>query len=350
MKVRNMLRTVKRPFAVLVLGVLVAFTGHRAAAGVVTITDCLNDPHLDIFSSTTRIDVGADDLVIQCALVPIGNTEHLTLLANRITVQGPSGTVAAPGKSPSIRMKARADIVLTDTTLESTNGRGGFNLQAVTGITATNSVLSISDPPDFGRQMSLSCTGALCPIDLSGSSLRGHRIKITADGTVSGTGFNVQNGSGRPHFDVRSLHGDVVFGSGATSGGPSNGGPKCTGPGGGGGGVNGTNEGRARLFVCHDVDLTGFTIKTGRFIIIQGGLCGTGTVNLTDATLNNDFGKPGEIVVTAAGGAGQINITGATLIDDDAPVNVPDVSSLNGREATPHNGFNNVIGVPNMDN
>ena len=344
------MKTGKMSFAAFALCALVAFSSRGAAAAVVTITDCLADPHIDTFSSTTRIDVGADDLVIQCALVPVGNTEHITLLANRITVQGPSGTIAAPGKSPSIRMKARADIVLTNTTLESTNGRGGFSLQAVTGLTITNSVLSISDPPNFGRQMTISCTGALCPISLSGSSLRGHRVKITADGTVSGSGFSVQNGAGRPHFDVRSLHGDVVFGS-AASGGTSIGGPKC-GPGnsGGGGGVNGTNEGRARLFVCHNVDLTGFSIKTGRYIIIQAGLCGTGNVNLTDATLNNDFGKPGEIIVTAAGGAGQITIIGATLIDDDAPANVPDVASLNGREAVPHTGFNNVVGVPNLDN
>ena len=344
------MRTIlKSAVIAVVLGALVVLA-TCASAAVVTITDCLADPHLDTVSTTTRIDVGADDLVVKCALAPIGNTEHLTLAANRITVEGPSGMLAAPGKSPSIRMKARADIVLTHATLESTNGRGGFNLQAVTGITVTDSVLSISDPPNFGRQMEFSCTGALCAINLSGSSLRGHSVKITADGTISGTGFSVQNGSGRPHFDVRSLHGDVVFGNGATSGGPSIGGPKCSGPGGGGGGVNGTNEGRARLFVCHNVDLTGFTIKTGRFIIIEGGLCGSGTVNLTDATLNNDFGKPGDIVVTAAGGAGQINITGATLVDDDTPFHLPDVSSLNGREATPHTGFNNVIGVPNVDN
>ena len=150
------MKTVKMSFAAVALSAFVALSSRSAAAAVVTITDCLADPHLDTFSSTTRIDVGADDLVIQCALVPVGNTEHITLLANRITVQGPSGTIAAPGKSPSIRMKAKADIVLTNTTLESTNGRGGFSLQAITGITAINSVLSISDPPNFGRQMTLS--------------------------------------------------------------------------------------------------------------------------------------------------------------------------------------------------
>src|SRR5258706_7473546 len=144
MKVQKIMRmTVKTRVAAFVLGALVALTGRDASAAVVTITDCVNDPHLDIFSSTTRVDVGADDLVIKCALAPIGNTEHLTLLANRITVDGPSGMLAAPGKSPSIRMKARADIVLTNTTLESTNGRGGFNFQAVTGLTITNTLLSI---------------------------------------------------------------------------------------------------------------------------------------------------------------------------------------------------------------
>src|SRR5262249_10198111 len=80
----------KMSVAALALSALIALASGASAA-VVTITDCLADPHLDVFSSTTRIDVGADDLVIQCALAPIGNTEHITLLGNRITVQGPSG-------------------------------------------------------------------------------------------------------------------------------------------------------------------------------------------------------------------------------------------------------------------
>jgi hypothetical protein len=80
-----------------------------------------------------------------------------------------------------------------------------------------------------------------------------------------------------------------------------------------------------------------------------GAVCvGPTDTLLVDATLDNGFGKLGEIRVTARGGQSPITIDGATLVDDD--VRKPgDVSTLNGREQVPHTGFNDVVGVPATD-
>jgi hypothetical protein len=90
-----------------------------------------------------------------------------------------------------------------------------------------------------------------------------------------------------------------------------------------------------------DVDVSGQSYHIAEGITITAG----GNINLTNTDLDNDFGKCGEIVVTAGG---QITIDGATLIDDDCR-GKPDVSELNGREEVPHTGFNGVVGSPAVD-
>ena len=90
-----------------------------------------------------------------------------------------------------------------------------------------------------------------------------------------------------------------------------------------------------------DIDVSGQSYHIAEGITITAG----GNINLTNTDLDNDFGKCGEIVVTAGG---QITIDGATLIDDDCR-GKPDVSELNGREEVPHTGFNGVVGSPAVD-
>ena len=46
---------------------------------------------------------------------------------------------------------------------------------------------------------------------------------------------------------------------------------------------------------------------------------------------------------------GIVNIQSATLVDDDCPKAV-DVSEINGREQLPHEGFNDIVGTPAVDN
>lgn len=105
--------------------------------------------------------------------------------------------------------------------------------------------------------------------------------------------------------------------------------------------VKGGVESSVFMSAVGDVDVTGDHYLVGEDITITAG----GNVDLTHATLRNDFGKCGEIVVTAGS---QITIQGTTLVDDDCR-GQPDVSSLNGREETPHTGFNDVVGFPAVD-
>ncbi|HYR95357.1 MAG TPA: hypothetical protein VEM57_01420, partial [Candidatus Binatus sp.] len=46
-------------------------------AAVVTITDCVADPHVVAHapSSSTRIELGTDDLVLACPLAPLPGTD-----------------------------------------------------------------------------------------------------------------------------------------------------------------------------------------------------------------------------------------------------------------------------------
>jgi hypothetical protein len=96
------------------------------------------------------------------------------------------------------------------------------------------------------------------------------------------------------------------------------------------------------MHAAGDIDVSGQHYRIAEGITIAAG----GNVNLTNSELNNDFGKCGEIIVTAGA---QINIQGATLVDDDCR-GKPDVSELNGREEVPHTGFNGVVGSPAVDN
>jgi hypothetical protein len=345
-----MMKNRKVPFATLLVGALLTVASRGAGAAVVTITDCVNDPNLVKQSKTTKVDVGTDDLVIQCALLPLPGTERFDLRANNITVQGSAGSIMATGKSPSIRLTAIDEIVLTNTTLTSDNGNGGFFIRSGNGITITNSVLDISvtAPPSFGKKLSIQCTNVGCPITLTNTQLRGNRIEVIAQGDLTGSGNTFTTGGPRPRIDKISRGGKIDL-TGAAGGGGGQAGPKCNGGGGGGGGQFGTNEGRIRDIACTDIILDGQTIRTGRFITITAGTCGAGNISLVNAIVNNDFGKPGEIVITAAGGAGMIDIDGAQITDDDDKGQV-DVSEMNGREQVPHTGFNNVVGTPLLDN
>ena len=105
--------------------------------------------------------------------------------------------------------------------------------------------------------------------------------------------------------------------------------------------ANGQVESTMFIRAAGDIDLTGDIYGIAEGITIAAG----GNVNLTNATLRNDFGKCGEIEVTAGG---QVNIQQATLVDDNCREK-PDVSELNGREELPHTGFNDVVGFPTVD-
>ncbi len=310
-----------------------------------TLTDCVNDPILTTQSKTTKIDVGAEDLTIACALAPIGGTERLAVRAGTITVLGPAGWIEVAGRGPSLRLTAAGQIALRRTAIEATKGNATVFLEALAGIDVEDTRLALGDGVTAGRLLALECTGAGCPIRLAGATLEGNAIKVIAQGPIDGAPVTFATRGPRDRLEIRSLGDDVRLGTAAGVGaGGGAAADKCNGVGGGGGGGAGGNEARAIVAAAGDVVLDGFTIRVGQFIDVIA----CGTVSLRSATLRNDHGKRGDIVVTAAGGAGQVDIEGATLIDDDDK-RAPDVSEINGRETLPHTGFNNVVGTPTLD-
>jgi len=112
----------------------------------------------------------------------------------------------------------------------------------------------------------------------------------------------------------------------------------------------GGSEGSLDLTACGLIDLAFAKVLVSRNITITSGTCEgkPANIRLNGATVRNDSGQKGEIVVVATGGQ-EINISGATIIDDNQRTKVNDVARLNGREAVPHEGFNNVVGTPDAD-
>lgn len=316
---------------VLLTGALVASVTSLAWAADVTVTDCTMPPVV-ASSGTTRIDVRPNDLILACQLEPLPGTTKVRILANRITVMGPAGGVTAPGKGKAIELQADDSIVIKAATLEASNGNGTMRLRSRTGFDIQNAVLTTGAGDKAGRQMVLECTGTLCPATILKSNFLGHVIKLKVKGTITGIDNTVVTRGPRDQIDVKSLAGDAIL---------------CCDT------FDGHNEGNVFINAFCQVNLTESEVTTGEYITVNSGLggalCQTPTNTLlVDATLDNDFGKLGEIAVTARGGQSQIDISGATLIDDD--VRKPgDVSKLNGREAVPHTGFNNVVGVPATD-
>jgi hypothetical protein len=203
-----------------------------------------------------------------------------------------------------------------------------MRLRSVTGFDIDASVLTAGDITRPGRELRIECSGDLCPLTFSDSTFEAGRIRMLIQGEILGDLSTIRTASPRDRILIRSFQSNVIF---------------CDVD------VLGDVEGNINVLAFGDIDLTQSTLSIGRDINILAGLGGTGQVIMRNTTVRNDFGKPGDIVVEAAGGAGQVDIADATLIDDDKPATVNDVSEINAREEAPHTGFNNTVGTPDLD-
>ncbi|MBI3767942.1 MAG: hypothetical protein HY271_05520 [Deltaproteobacteria bacterium] len=312
--------------AALLLSALVASGTHSAWAAIVTVTDCAADPHIH-FSKSILVDAGLDDLTLACQLVSA--TQKIRLHGNAIKVQGPAGGISSGSKGTAVEVHAGADITIDKATLEATNGNGSLRLISKTGLTITNTNLLTGVGDRNGRQMRLQCTDPNCPLTMTKSNLVGHFIHVLINGPINVQRNTVFTGGPRDLIDVRALLGDALLCCDTFQGG---------------------NESNAFIRASGVVDLRFSSVMVSENISVDSGIniTGVGDTNLGDATLNNEAGKFGEIVVRAGAGRAQINIQGATLLDDDLR-SPGDVSELNGREQLPHQGFNNTVGTPDTD-
>jgi len=324
----------RTPISTYVLGALfgavgmlilaVPVSGHAAT---VTVTDCTTAGPVEVQGRRTVLDVRPDDLVLQCALAPLGKSQRIQVRANNITIDGPLGRIDSSFKGRAVDIRADGHITLTMATIEATNSNGRVRLVSETGFTILGSIIKVGGLKP-GRELRLECNGAGCGMNLCQSTIEAQRIRVVVDGDIIADGAVVRTRSPRDRIHLESRNGDIIF---------------C------GGQIIGDVEGRMTIEACGEIDLSGVELAIGRNIIIDSGLCGAGDILLVGASVRNDFGKRGEIEITAAGGAGQVDITDATLIDDDRSANKNDVSEINGREQLPHEGHNNTVGTPSTD-
>src|SRR5262249_12952093 len=113
--------------------------------------------------------------------------------------------------------------------------------------------------------------------------------------------------------------------------------------------ISGGNESSLKIFAFGFVDLPAIKILVAQNITITSGVgAGAASVDahmdLTGASSNNNFGKPGAITITADEGVATVTIQDATIIQEG-----PDVATINGRSTLPHQGFNHIVGTPALD-
>jgi hypothetical protein len=171
--------------------------------------------------------------------------------------------------------------------------------------------------------------------------------------------------SPRDYVKLESMMGNVLLGSAAQAGGGD-----CCGFGGGGGNsiVSG-NEGNLYLTAFGRIDLSGANVLVAENICGASGVpadqvfdydvCGKACVggaaasvpadiDLTDASVRNDFAKNGSVRFCADETRADVTIQGAVLIDDDTSA-VNDLSTLNGCDTLPRSGCPHVPGTADLD-
>lgn len=93
-----------RPFTATILGATTLLSAAAAPAATVTITDCGAAP-VEKVGKRTVISRPADDVTIQCALLPLAGTTRIEITARSLTVDGAEGgSIVAAGKGLAIEI------------------------------------------------------------------------------------------------------------------------------------------------------------------------------------------------------------------------------------------------------
>ena len=345
-----------RPHATVLAPVLgLVLLAAPAGAAVVTITDCLADPHVVVHapSASTRIDIGSDDLVLACALAPLPGTDRIRIVAHDVTVQGPAGGITAPSDGVAIQVTASGRFTAVDTSIETTANNGSMDIASVGDMRFVSSTIDVGGSTS-GDDLRITCTGASpdCKITAINTTFESRLTFITAVGDIAFGTVHLVSHSPRDYIRVTSSHGNVD-----TSGEAAGIAACCAGgePGGGNTVVTG-NEGNLAVTAFGFVNLSFTNILVAEFITITSGSDPglapvPAGVNLSGASVRNDFGKEGDIVIVADESQATITISGAVLVDDNRTGSAEDVSELNGCQVVPRTMAPcvNIVGVPDLD-
>ncbi len=339
----------------------VLVVARPAVAATITVTDCANDPNIVVQGGTdsTRIEVAPDDLVIECALAPLGSTDTLVLEAANITIQGPAGRLFADGTGTAIRVTASGMFSALGSAIESTNANSSVDIVTGGDILFDGTNVVVGGAGSGGDQLLITCTDASpdCTITALASTFKSRELDMIAVGDIVLSGVTITTNSPRDRVEIVSLNGNVEAGASATlpQQPPNN---KC-----GGGGTNpvrtpnrifGGPESDLVIQAFGFVDLSGSQITVAQNIFVMSGVGGGAAtvpafIDVTGAAIRNDIGKRGEIEMTADENLEDILVDTVVLIDDDDSASTNDVSELNGCEVVPRGGCPNVVGTPTTD-
>jgi len=319
------------------IGVSVAI----APAATVNLTDCTAAP-VKLVGKKTVVNVPGDDLVIQCALLPLNGQSRIEVTARSIAVDGDKGgSVAAAGKGTAISLLALGvgpdgrSIRIDASNVTGANRNGDVDVEGPGAIELSGSGLQA------GGLLTLQCTGTGCPITLDDVTTASNDIDIDAQGTVAIRSSHIATSSPIDRVNITSATGDVQITVAGPAAAPSRAasglvcrddvlalcpGPDCPLP------VTIASPEEAVAFCeCDDapptqivtgiegnvsiqapqgdVDLRGTSVKAGENIDIAAA----GSVLLDDASVQNCGPKTGQ--VTVAGAA--CTVERATLLDDE---------------------------------
>jgi hypothetical protein len=341
-----------------------------ASAAVITVTDCAGDPHVvaNPGTRTTYLQVGSDDLVLHCTLVPLPGTDRLVVAGHDITIENPGSVLAAGSAANAIT--ATGTLTATDTTLASSGSNGQLKIVAVHDITLTRATLAVGDATHDGDALMVSCTGTApnCTISAITSTLECRHVEIEAQGDVVFSASKILTTSPTDLVTIRSDLGNVLLG---TSSGAPTGTDCCTaGKERDGNSVISGSEGNLYILAFGRIDLSGIDVVVSEFICGRSGVddvgalsagdaCGAcpgsgaaasvaADIDLSNATIRNDTGKRGEIVFCADETRAAIDLDHVVLIDDDVS-STPDLAELNGCETKPRSGCPHVVGTADTD-
>lgn len=306
---------------VIALGVLL-LAAPVARAAVVTIVDCAADPHIQVDKmGNATIDVGTDDLELQC-------NPEATTTEGVLTVRGADIEITSVVSFPHISVSAGGDLALLGAGLEATDMMAVLSIEAAGDMTIELASVRTGDEHRGGRNLTMVCTEPGCTITARRTRIDGRRITIMAEGDIAFGLVQVTTRGPQDEITVVSRDGSAMISG-------------C-------GNVFRSGEGgRMEMVVAGGIDLAFAKILVAEDIVLTSGSGPDpvdATIRLVGATVRNDSGKRGDIVVVADEGSQQIDISGAVLVDDDG-----DVAELNGREQLPHEGNNNVVGQPDID-
>jgi hypothetical protein len=196
------------PVLLALLGVAL---GVSSAHAVTTITNCAIAP-VQVVNKKTIVNLPAEDVVIQCALMSLPGSDQTQVTAKSIVVDGPSGgSVSSSGKGGQATFLAASGAVTVDkASVVAANSNGNAVIQA-----GGNVSITVGSNVSAGDTVQISCTGPLCTIDVIGANISANKVRVAGVGTVTFTpSSTITTSCPRDEVRISSSQGDVVLSGG----------------------------------------------------------------------------------------------------------------------------------------